>query len=324
MHGQFIWYELTSSDPSASKSFYPKFTGWGTAPFDNDYTMWTTGGQPHAGLFTLTDEMRAQGVPPNWLGYIEVTNVDKSAALAQSLGATVVHGPMDIPGTGRFAVVQDPQGVMFGIYKSAVGTTGWDGTPVVGRFSWHELMTLDHKKAFEFYRKLFGWEKLSEMDMGDGLMYLVFGKGKAMYGGMYTMAGDFLKMPPFWLYYIHVNDVPKAVATARKAGATLHRGPMDIPGGVIAILGDPQGAGFALHHQSQEAGSAQKAEKPQKAGKPRKAAKPQKAARKKTVKKAAAKKAPRKATKPKRAKPKKPTKRRTPKRPVKRRSAKRK
>lgn len=315
MHGQFIWYELTSPDPSASKAFYPKFTGWSTAPFDNDYTMWTTGGQPLGGLFTMTDEMRAQGVPPNWLGYVEVKNVDESASLATSLGAKVIHGPMDIPGTGRFAIVQDPQGVMLGIYKSAVGTTGWDGTSVVGKFSWHELMTPDHNKAFEFYRKLFGWEKLSEMDMGDGLMYLIFGKGKAMYGGMFSMTGEFANMHPFWLYYIHVKDVPKAVAAAKKAGAKLKRGPMDIPGGVIAILGDPQGAGFALHHSAPTVATRKATKK--------KVAKKKATSRKATPKKAKRKKAT-KAAQPKRAKPKKTAKRRTPKRPVKRRSAKRK
>lgn len=339
MHGQFIWYELTSPDPSASKKFYPKFTDWGTMPFDKDYTMWTTGGTPHAGLFTLNDEMRAQGVPPNWMGYVEANDVDESAALATSLGATVVLGPQDIPGTGRFAVVQDPQGVMFGLYKSSQGTTGWDGTPVVGRFSWHELMTPDHEKAFEFYRKLFGWEKLSEMDMGNEGMYLIFGKGKAMYGGMFSMKGEFAGMHPFWLYYVHVKDVPKAVATAKKAGGTLHRGPMDIPGGVIAIMGDPQGAGFALHHVTAAAPTVADVKAMAKQSSAKKATKKKVAAKKKSVKqkpaprkaaKKVAKKAARKVAKKaakkvaKKTSKKKTVKRSTPKRGAKRRSAKRK
>jgi predicted enzyme related to lactoylglutathione lyase len=290
VHGQFIWYELTSPDPSAAKAFYPTFTGWGTQPFGDDYTMWTTGRQPHAGLFTMTPEMRAQGIPPNWLGYVEVADVDETAALATSLGATILHGPANIPQVGRFAVLHDPQGVVIGIYKSATGTTGWDGTPVAGRFSWHELMVPNHTKAFEFYRQLFGWDKLDEMDMGGGLMYLVFGKGKAMYGGMFSMTGEFAKMHPFWLYYIHVKDVPKAVAAAQKAGAALHRGPMDIPGGVIAILGDPQGAAFALHHANKPAAKQAPARKAAGKKAPAKKAPGKKA----SVKKAPAKRASRK------------------------------
>ena len=261
MHGQFIWYELTTSDVDAAKKFYPRFTGWGTQAFDNDYTMWTTGGVPMAGLFRLSDEMRQQGVPPNWMPYVESDNVDETVAKAASLGGRLVYGPDDIPGTGRFAVLQDPQGATFGVYKSSGRTSGWDGTAVVGRFSWHELMTTDREAALTFYRALFGWEKNGEMDMGGGEMYSMYGHGEQMYGGMFNATGDMAGMHPFWLVYIHVKDVGSAVAAATKAGATVHRPQMDIPGGSIAILGDPQGAGFALHHAAAQVPAANPAAK---------------------------------------------------------------
>ena len=261
MHGQFIWYELTTPDVDAAKKFYPRFTGWGTQAFDNDYTMWTTGGVPMAGLFRLSDEMRQQGVPPNWMPYVESDNVDETVAKAASLGGRLVYGPDDIPGTGRFAVLQDPQGATFGVYKSSGRTSGWDGTAVVGRFSWHELMTTDRVAAFAFYRALFGWEINGEMDMGGGEMYSMYGHGEKMYGGMFNATGDMAGMHPFWLVYIHVKDVGSAVAAATKAGATVHRPQMDIPGGSIAILGDPQGAGFALHHVAAQVPAAKPAAK---------------------------------------------------------------
>lgn len=248
MNGQFVWYELTTPDVEAAQKFYPRVAGWGTQAFDRDYTMWTSGGVPIAGLLQLSEEMRQQGVPPNWMPYVESSNVDETAAKAVSLGGRVVHGPVDIPGTGRFAIVQDPHGAVFGVYRPDNSGRAWDGTPVVGRFSWHELMTTDHAAAFEFYRALFGWEKTGEMDMGGGQTYLMFGQGGKMYGGIYTRPPEMAGMHPFWLLYIHVKDVAKAVAAATKAGATVHRPQMDIPGGAIAILGDPQGAGFAFHH----------------------------------------------------------------------------
>jgi predicted enzyme related to lactoylglutathione lyase len=151
--------------------------------------------------------------------------------------------------------VQDPQSAVFGIYKSSRPSQSWDGTPVIGRFSWHELMTTDYVKAFEFYRKLFGWEKTGEMDMGGGNNYFMYGRGTKMYGGMFNRMPDMAGMHPFWMVYIHVPDVRKAVDIATKNGAQLHRGPMEIPGGSIAILGDPQGAGFALHDMKQSAGA---------------------------------------------------------------------
>ena len=248
MHGQFVWYELSTPDVDAATKFYPRFTNWGTQAFDKNYTMFTTGGMPIAGIFRLTDEMTANGVPPNWMPYVECDDVDATAAKAKSLGATITVGPDDIPGTGRFAVVQDPQGAMFGIYRSTNKSIAWDGNNVVGRFSWHELMTTDHVKAAKFYNALFGWEKNGEMDMGDGNMYYMYGHGDKMYGGMFSINEQWGGMHPFWLVYIHVKDVGKAVEIATKNGGSVKRPQMDIPGGSIAILGDPQGAGFALHH----------------------------------------------------------------------------
>ena len=247
MHGQFVWYELTTPDVEAAKKFYPQFTGWGTQQYDKDYTMFTQGGAPIAGIFQLNAQMRAQGIPPNWMPYIEAGDVDHTAKQAATLGGKIVVAPQDIPGTGRFAVISDPQGAVFGIYKSTAKSMSWDGTPVIGRFSWHELMATDYHKAFDFYRKLFNWEKMQEMDMGGGMMYFIFGSKGKMYGGMFNRMADMASMNPFWMNYIFVKDVPKAVDVAKRAGGQLHRGPMDIPGGVIAILGDTTGAGFALH-----------------------------------------------------------------------------
>ena len=247
MHGQFVWYELLTPDPDAAKKFYASIAGWGTQPFDKDYTMWTTAGAPFAGLYRLGPEMRQQGVPPNWMPYVESSNVDETVRLASALGGTVKVPASDIPNVGRFAVLQDPQGATFGIYKTSGPSMAWDGTPVLGRFSWHELMTTDYRKAFEFYQKLFGWEKTGEMDMGGGNMYFMYGKGQP-FGGIFNRHGDMMSMPPFWMVYIYVKDVRKAVDIATRNGASVHRPPMEVPGGgTIAILADPQGAAFALH-----------------------------------------------------------------------------
>ena len=240
--------------------------------------------------------------------YVEVDNVDATADKAKSLGATVIVGPDDIPGTGRFAVIQDPQGATFGIYKSSRQSIAWDGTPILHRFSWHELMTTDHNAAAKFYTSLFGWEKISEMDMGDGLMYYIFGKNGKMFGGLFTTPKEMAGMHPFWLVYINVKDVGKSVEVATKAGATVHRPQMDIPGGSIAILGDPQGAGFALHHVTVPVAAPTPAAKkaaPAKKAAAKKAA-PKKKAPSKTV--AAKKAAPKKKAAVKKAAPKKKAK----------------
>lgn len=247
MHGQFVWYELMTPDVEGARKFYSPITSWGTQPFDQSYTMWTTGGTPFAGLQPLGPKEREQGIPPNWMPYVETSNIAETVRLASSLGARIRVQPTDIPNAGTFAVIQDPQGAAFGVLDSKGRPGGWNGTPVVGRFSWHELMTTDSSKAYDFYKRLFGWDKTGEMDMAGGNKYTMYGKGQP-FGGIFTRPPEMASMHPFWLCYIHVKDIDKAVATATKNGAFVQRPPMEVPGGGrIAILGDPQGAAFALH-----------------------------------------------------------------------------
>ena len=302
MHGQFVWYELTTPDPEASKRFYQPLAGWSTQPFDNDYSLWTVGGQPLGGIFRLGPEQKAQGIPPNWMPYVEVNSVDETARQATSFGGKAVVPPTDIPNTGRFAVLQDPQGATFGVYKTASQSNPWDGTPRLGKFSWHELMTTDYRAAYDFYRKLFGWDMTGESDMGDLGMYRMYGlKGKP-YGGMFNRTPDMASVPPFWLPYIHVKDVKASTESAKRAGAQVVNGPMEVPGGDwIVVLSDPTGAAIALHQAAPKAAKAATASKP-KAKTAKAKSKAVKAKAKKPKAKKAAKSKPRKAKTAKKAK----------------------
>ena len=58
-----------------------------------------------------------KGVPPHWLPYLQVTDCDATTKKAQSLGGGVVIPPTDIPNTGRFAYLKDPQGAVFAVIK---------------------------------------------------------------------------------------------------------------------------------------------------------------------------------------------------------------
>ncbi|MCZ7585152.1 MAG: VOC family protein [Deltaproteobacteria bacterium] len=117
--GHFCWNELYSADVEQSKSFYRDLTGWSFRSQDMGggmvYHMAQTGETSRAGLFNKPPE-----VPfPHWLPYVTVADVDGTADKAKTLGANVVHGPMDIPGVGRFAVMMDPVGAMLGFIKFA-------------------------------------------------------------------------------------------------------------------------------------------------------------------------------------------------------------
>jgi predicted enzyme related to lactoylglutathione lyase len=56
-------------------------------------------------------------VPSYWMPYFQVDKVDASTSKAQGLGGTLMIGPHDIPGTGRFSIMNDPQGAMFAMFE---------------------------------------------------------------------------------------------------------------------------------------------------------------------------------------------------------------
>jgi predicted enzyme related to lactoylglutathione lyase len=246
--GRFVWYEDLAKDPKAAIDFYSDVVGWKTQPFEGnkDYVMWVGSQGPLGGVMKLPDEVAKMGAPPHWMAHVEVENVDATAAQAKKLGGKVYKEPEDIPTVGRFAVIGDPQGASISIFTPS-NTMNLHDTSKEGEFCWNELLTSDSDAAFNFYSKLFGWKILQDMDMGPMGTYHVFGIGDRQMGGMMTTPKG-SPMPPMWIYYTETPDLDAALERAKKRGATVMNGPMDVPGGGrIAQLKDPQGAAFALH-----------------------------------------------------------------------------
>jgi predicted enzyme related to lactoylglutathione lyase len=117
--GALTWTELTTSDVDGAKTFYSDVFGWGAETSDGggmQYTEFKLGDRSVAGLMAKPADMPAE-VPSFWMPYFQSTDPDKTAGEATALGGTLIAGPMDIPGGGRFAVLSDPQGSMFGLYR---------------------------------------------------------------------------------------------------------------------------------------------------------------------------------------------------------------
>lgn len=248
--GRFVWYDLMTKDVDAAIAFFTEVVGWRTEPFtggDKPYTMWKVGDQSVGGVMLLPPE--AEGAPPHWLGYVAVDDVDATSAQAEKLGGAK-HHVMDIPDVGRFAVLADPQGAFFAVFKAAGDMPMHEGEPRPGDFSWHELNTGDWEAAWKFYSQLFSWKATESMDMGGELgTYFMFQRADAdgSMGGM-SNAATMMGAPPHWLYYITVDDIDAAVTRIKNGGGQILNGPMDVPGGdKIAQCMDPQGGAFAIH-----------------------------------------------------------------------------
>ena len=114
-----MWNELTTSDRSDATDFYTGLLGLDSGEMEGamEYTLLKAAGDDVAGVMQITEEMGP--VPPHWGVYFGVANVDDTTSKADSLGATIVVPWTEITGIGRFAVIQDPQGAVFGIFTDA-------------------------------------------------------------------------------------------------------------------------------------------------------------------------------------------------------------
>ncbi len=241
--GRFCWHEIMTRDPAVARDFYATVAGWGTSTWedgDEPYEMWMNGERPLGGLLDLP----APDVPPCWLAYISVPDLDATLARAKSLGGSVMN-VIAVDQVGRFAVLADPQGAVFAVLEPEGETPGHDDVPAIGDFSWNELATTDADAAWSFYSQVFGWQDAGGADMGEMGFYRSFSRGAHPIGGVCNAPEG---MPAGWLYYIRVPDVAAAAEMVTAKGGRILNGPMEVPGGdIVAQCMDAQGIAFAVH-----------------------------------------------------------------------------
>jgi len=243
--GRLVWHELHTQDRLKAQKFYTQLVGWDTKEFPmgpaEPYTLCQLSGKDHAGI---TKSQAPDHVPPHWLPYIHVDDVDAAAAKVTALGGKVVNPPMDIPNIARFAVVMDPTGGKFAIHQHFTPYQEEPKIPLVGSFCWDELLTSDPEAAANFYASLFGYA-VESMDMGPNGTYRILKSGDRQRAGI-------MQMPPeiphtHWFTYIAVNNVDESTQKAQELGANVMVGPQNIPNiGRFSAINDPTGAVVAL------------------------------------------------------------------------------
>lgn len=118
--GSITWTDLTIDDATNVRKFYQEVTGWETTDVKmggyNDYCM----NEPATGK-TVAGICHARGenanLPPQWLIYINVEDLDRSIAGCITLGGKVVAGPKEMGNQGRFCVIQDPAGAVAALFQ---------------------------------------------------------------------------------------------------------------------------------------------------------------------------------------------------------------
>ena len=117
--GSIGWIDLTVEDAPRIRDFYASVTGWLHSPVSmgdyDDFNMSSPGSnEPKAGICHARGGNA--GLPPQWLIYITVADVDGSAARCEELGGSILLAPKDMGKMGRYCVIRDPAGAVAALF----------------------------------------------------------------------------------------------------------------------------------------------------------------------------------------------------------------
>lgn len=117
--GTFGWFDLTVPDAAGLKDFYGAVVGWKVSevPMGDyaDYTLEAPAKGPVAGLCHARGANAS--LPPMWILYVYVADLEASLGECRSRGGALVSGPHSYGAKGKYAVIRDPAGACIALYQ---------------------------------------------------------------------------------------------------------------------------------------------------------------------------------------------------------------
>lgn len=117
--GGVAWLDLTVQDAAGARDFYAGVTGWTPSAVTmdgyDDYTLNDATGEAVAGV------CHARGpnadLPPVWIPYFRVDDIEVSAAACAQLGGELLRPPGAPSDYGRTCFIRDPAGVVAALFQ---------------------------------------------------------------------------------------------------------------------------------------------------------------------------------------------------------------
>ena len=122
MPGQIGWIDLTTADASTVRDFYTHVAGWTPTPVEmggyQDYCMTPPGAsEPVAGICHARGANA--GLPPVWLIYITVGDLDEALRQCESRGGKLLSPVRSMGAEARYCIIQDPAGAAAALFEKA-------------------------------------------------------------------------------------------------------------------------------------------------------------------------------------------------------------
>lgn len=230
-HGQPLWFDLVTENPKAATSFYSDLFGWEIGPNRGEVQTISHRGRDIAALHHISDELKGQS-ESQWLVGIAVDDLEEAVASAQSAGGMILRQIVEVPESGRYAVIRDPQGapLMLGTPNRKIGGLREDGY-----FVWVELWTDDVDAAAKFYNTVIGYQRKTVEGL-DGAYSVLQSGGQSRAGLVKTPNED---VRPVWAPYIGVSDLAATLSQTAELGGRVVLAPRDdFGGGRVALIED--------------------------------------------------------------------------------------
>ena len=114
--GEITHIEFPADDPGRAKRFYGAVAGWEFGEMEGfpDYWLFRTSEGSGGGLGT-----RGGSVSGVVRVYITVDSLEQAVSAAEANGGTVITPPSEVPGQGRYAALNDPEGNEIGLWENA-------------------------------------------------------------------------------------------------------------------------------------------------------------------------------------------------------------
>jgi len=241
--GAPVWFELSSTDPTAAQAFYAGVFGWTAEEMGPDYGNYVNFRKDGARIAGMMQN--PGGAPDGWITYLKTADAAATAATIWEAGGTVLFEPSDVMGLGRMAIALDPTGAMVGLWEPGT-MSGYGLADEASTAVWHELQTAEYAKEIAFYQKAFGWHT-EVMSDTDTFRYTLLKSGDVDYAGiMDASAYRTADAPATWEIYIGATDVDATIATVLERGGRVVQAAEDTPFGRIAQIADPAGATIRL------------------------------------------------------------------------------
>ncbi|MEN0064261.1 MAG: VOC family protein [Myxococcota bacterium] len=238
--GTPCWVDLMTPDPEVARNFYTKVLGWTYQIQPEEYGGYAMCHIEAGTVAGIGKPPAGNEMPSVWTVYLATEDIAKTVADWTAKGGQVLTAPFEVPSQGHMAVVSDPTGAVVGLWQP-LAHRGFDSVGPPGAPCWFEVNTPKSETVRDFFVDVFG---LTAQRL-EGMHYYTLHDDSPRYGVL-QMTEAWEGIPPHWMTYFSVEDVPASAEVVKANGGKVHHGPFDTAQGPIAVCSDPTGAMFTI------------------------------------------------------------------------------